>query len=346
MANIKDIAKRVGVSTATVSHVINKTRFVSEELIAKVLKGIQELNYQPNAIARSLVKKRTHTIGIIISDILNPFYTAIVRGIEDVTHKGGYNVMLCNTDEDPEKEKLYIQVLLEKRIDGLAISTAFQDGAHPFLAQLRMIPLVNIVRKIKGLAADAVVGDNIGGAYKAIEHLIKLGHRRIGIISGPSGLSSGAERLKGCKKAFEDHRITIDDSLIKFGDFKKESGYYLTKEVLQRRDPPTAIFVTNNQMTIGALSALNELKMRIPEDISLISFDDMEWYSFLNPPITTVEHPPYLMGKTAGEMLIQKISKKRKKPKKVLFQSNLIIRKSTSPVSKERGVPDFLQKNL
>lgn len=346
MATIKDIAKRVGVSTATVSHVINKTRFVSEGLKQKILQAIQELNYQPNAIARSLVKRKTHTIGIIISDIMNPFYTAIVRGIEDVTYKSGYNVMLCNTDEDPEKERLYVQVLLEKRIDGLAISTAFRDGIHPLLPQLKMIPLVNIVRKMKGLSADAVMGDNIGGAYKAIEHLIELGHRRIGIISGPSGLSSGAERLKGCKEAFEDHRLTIDHGLIKFGDFKKESGYHLTKEIFLRSDPPTAIFVTNNQMTIGALSALNELKMRIPEDISLISFDDMEWYSFLNPPITTVEHSPYLMGKKAGELLLQRISKKRKKPKKVLFQSNLIIRKSTSPVSKERGVPDFLQKNL
>lgn len=346
MATIKDIAKRVGVSTATVSHVINKTRFVSEGLKQKILQAIQELNYQPNAIARSLVKRKTHTIGIIISDIMNPFYTAIVRGIEDVTYKSGYNVMLCNTDEDPEKERLYVQVLLEKRIDGLAISTAFRDGIHPLLPQLKMIPLVNIVRKIKGLAADAVMGDNIGGAYKAIEHLIKLGHRRIGIISGPSGLSSGAGRLKGCKKAFEDHRITIDDSSIKFGDFKKESGYYLTKEVLQRRDPPTAIFVTNNQMTIGALNALNELKMRIPEDISLISFDDMEWYSFLKPPITTVEHSPYLMGKTAGEMLLQRISKKRKNPKKVLFQSNLTIRQSTAPLFRGREIEDSLQKEL
>jgi len=337
MATIKDIARHVGVSTATISHVINNTRFVSEGLREKILKAIQELNYQPNGIARSLVKRKTHIIGIIVSDILNPFYTAVVRGIEDVTHKSGYNVMLCNTDEDPEKEKLSIQVLLEKRIDGLAISTAFQEGVHPLLPQLKTVPLVNMVRKIKGLTADAVVGDNTGGAYKAIEHLIELGHRRIGIISGPSGLSSGAERLKGYKKALEGHRIPIDQGLIKFGDFKKESGYTLTKEILQGNAPPTAIFVTNNQMTIGALSALNELKMRIPENISLISFDDMEWYAFLNPPITTVEHSPYQMGKKAGEMLLQRISKKRTRAKKVLFPSNLIVRGSTSPVF-ERGV--------
>jgi len=336
MPTIKDVAKQVGVSTATVSHVINKTRFVSEEIKERVLQAIRDLNYQPNAIARSLVKRKTHTIGIIISDILNPFYTAIVRGIEDVTHKSGYNVMLCNTDEDSEKEKLYIQILLEKRIDGLVISTAFQNGVHPLLPQLKMIPLVSIVRKIKGWASDAVLGDNTGGAYQAIDHLIKLGHRGIGIISGPPGLSSGAERLEGYKKALDNHRIPMDERLIKFGDFKRESGYSLTKETFQKGPVPTALFVANNQMASGALQALNELKIRIPEDISFVSFDDMEWYSLLHPPLTTVEHSPYLMGKTAGEMLLQRVGHKRKNPKKVLIPSHLVIRKSTAKVAKER----------
>lgn len=336
MPTIKDVARRVGVSTATVSHVINKTRFVSEELRRRVLEAIQELNYQPNAIARSLVKRKTHTIGIIITDILNPFYTAIVRGIEDVTYKSGYSVVLCNTDEDPEKEILYIQILLEKRIDGLIISTAFQDGPHPLLSRFKMIPLAAIVRRIQGLASDAVLGDNTGGAHKAIDHLIQLGHRRIGIISGPPGLSSGAERLEGYKNALGNHRIPFDEHWIKIGDFKRESGYSLTKEIFQKSPLPTALFVANNQMTIGALQALNELRIRIPEDISFVSFDDMEWYSFLDPPLTTVEHSPYLMGKTAGEILLQKVSHKRKNPKKVLIPSHLIIRKSTAEVVKER----------
>ncbi len=252
MATIKDVARQVGVSTATVSHVINKTRFVSEELRQRVLEAIRELNYQPNAIARSLVKRKTHTIGIIITDILNPFYTAIVRGIEDVTYKSGYSVMLCNTDEDPGKEILYIQILLEKRIDGLIISSAIQDGVHPLVSQLKEIPLVTIVRRIRGLACDAVLGDNRGGVYKGIDHLIKLGHRRIGMITGPAGLSSGAERLEGYKEALNKHRIPMDDRWIKRGDFKRESGYALTQEILRKGSPPTALFVGNNQMAIGA----------------------------------------------------------------------------------------------
>jgi LacI family transcriptional regulator len=336
MPTIKDVARQVGVSTATVSHVINNTRFVSEGLKQKILQTIRELNYQPNAIARSLVKRKTHTIGIIISDILNPFYTAIVRGVEDVTYKSGYNVVLCNTDEDPEKEILYIQILMEKRIDGLVISTAFQDGGHPLLSQLKGIPLVAVVRKIKNLASDAVLGDNSGGVYQAIDHLIRLGHREIGIISGPTGLSSGAERLAGYRKALEGHRIPIEEDWIKIGDFKRESGYSLTKELFKLSPFPTALFVANNQMTIGALQALTELKIRIPEDISFVSFDDMEWYSFLNPPLTTVEHSPYLLGKTAGEVLLQRIGHKRKNPKRVLIPSHLIVRKSTARVSKGR----------
>lgn len=336
MPTIKDVASRVGVSTATVSHVVNKTRFVSDELRQSVLEAIQALNYQPNAIARSLVKRKTHTLGIIITDILNPFYTAIVRGVEDVTYRSGYTVMLCNTDEDPEKEVLYIQTLLEKRIDGLIISTALREGNHPLLPQLRGIPLVTIVRKIRGLRSDAVFGDNTGGAYKATDHLIRLGHRRIGIISGPTGLSSGAERLAGYRKAVEEHGIAVDEQWIKTGDFKRGTGYFLTKEITRKAPLPTALFVTNNQMTVGALQALNEAKIRVPKDLSLISFDDMEWYSFLNPPLTTVEHSPYLMGKTAGEILLQRISSRRKRSKKVIVPSRLIVRESTAKMAKER----------
>ncbi|MBM4338756.1 MAG: LacI family transcriptional regulator [Deltaproteobacteria bacterium] len=336
MSTIKDVAKQVGVSTATVSHVINKTRFVSGEITERVLQVIRDLNYQPNAIARSLVKRKTHTIGIIISDILNPFYTAIVRGIEDVTYKSGYNVMLCNTDEDVEKEVLYIQVLLEKRIDGLVLSSAFQNGIHPLASQLKKIPLVSIVRKIKGVTSDGVFGDNAGGAYQAIEHFIQLGHRRVGIISGPLGLSSGAERLEGYKKALADHQIPIEEHWIKLGDFKKESGYSLTKKLFQEKHLFTALFVVNNQMTIGALNALTELGVRIPEDLSLISFDDMEWYSLINPSLTTIEQSPYLLGKTAGEMLLQKINHKRRNSKKVVIPSRLIIRNSTAGITAER----------
>jgi LacI family transcriptional regulator len=331
VATIKDIAREAGVSTATVSHVINITRFVGEERRQRVLKAIRDLRYRPNAIARSLVKQRTHTIGVLISDILNPFYTAIVRGIEDVTSRSGYNVILCNTDEDPEKERLYIRVLMEKRIDGLILSSAFQEGPHPLQDQFDEIPLVCVVRKIPGLQTDAVAGDNVGGAFKATEHLIGLGHRRIGLVCGPSGVSSGGDRLKGTLKALRDHGIPVDARLIRMGDFKPESGYRLTREILDVDDPPTALFVTNNQMTLGALRALEERGIRVPQGLSLVSMDDMEWSPFLDPPMTTVEHSPYGMGKKSGEMVLQRIGERDRKPRRIIFPSNLVIRKSTGP---------------
>ena len=222
MVTIKDIAKRAGVSIATVSHVINETRFVSKPLQKKVKTIIEELGYQPNRIARSLVMQKTHTIGVIVSDILNPFYTAVVRGLEDATSDLDYNVMLCNTDEDINKEIRYLRALFEKRIDGIAIATSFQGDRHPMLNQMSQIPLVTIVRKMKKLKSDAVFADNIGGSYQAIGHLVSLGHKKIGVISGPSGLSSGRERLQGGFNAFNKHGITPQKAWMPTGDFSSQ----------------------------------------------------------------------------------------------------------------------------
>ena len=331
MATIKDIAAKAGVSTATVSHVINGTRFVSERLTERIKRAIEELDYHPNAIARSLVKQKTHTIGVIISDIRNPFYTAVVRGVEDATYASGYNVILCNTDENPEKETLYIHLLLEKRVDGIAIATSFQERIHPQLTNLTQIPLVTIVRKMRGLKCDAVYADNVGGSYKAIEHLISLGHRRIGIISGPPGLSTGNERLKGCLKALAAHRIRAHDEWMMTGDFKRESGYVLTKEMLGRKERPTALFAANNQMALGALQAFHESDLRAPRDLSLVSIDDAEWSAYLEPALTVVDQSPYLMGNKAGRMLLGRIIKRRKSFKTAVIPSTLIRRRSSGP---------------
>lgn len=329
MATIKDIALKAGVSTATVSHVINQTRFVSEKLKETVHNAIRELNYHPNAIARSLVLKQTQTIGVIITDILNPFYTAVVRGIEDATSRKGYNVILCNTDEDPGKEDLYIKLLLGKRVDGIAISTAFKERVHPLIDKLCQVSVVTIVRKMEGIRTDAVFGDNVGGAYKAIDHLVGLGHRKIGVISGPHGLSSGRERLEGCLKAFSANGLKPAPEWILMGDFKKESGYNLTLKILGLTNRPSALFACNNQMTLGALQAIHESGLDIPRDISLIGIDNTEWSAFMAPPLTVIDQSPYLMGKRAGEVLLKRIQNKHKTPKKVIIPSKLIVRNST-----------------
>jgi len=330
MVTIKDIARKANVSTATVSHVINETRYVSEPLKKKIKAIIEDLGYQPNRIARSLVIQKTHTIGVIISDILNPFYTAVVRGLEDATSDFGYNVMLCNTDEDINKEIGYLRALLEKRIDGIAIATSFQGDQHPMFHQMNQVPLVTIVRKMKKLKSDAVFADNIGGSYKAIEHLISLGHRKIGVISGPSGLSSGQERLEGVLNAFTRHGIKPNEAWMHTGDFKRESGYVLAKSILSLGHRPSALFVSNNQMTLGALQALRELGVMIPKDISIVGLDDTEWSVLLDPPLTVIYQSPYDMGNIAGKMLLQRILKKRKRFKTNVIPAKLIERGSAS----------------
>ena len=331
MVTIKDIAKSVGVSTATVSHVINETRFVSEPIKKKVHAVIEELGYQPNRVARSLVMQKTHTIGVIISDILNPFYTALVRGLEDATSPLGYNVVLCNTDEDTNKEIDYLKVLLEKRIDGIALATCFQDEKHPLLNKLNQVPVVTIVRKMNCLKSDAVFADNIGGAYEAIEHLVSLGHKHISVISGPSGISSGRERLEGVFKAFTKHGITPNEAWMRTGDFKRESGYVLAKSILNLKDRPTALFVSNNQMTLGALQAFREQSVKIPKDVSIVGLDDTDWSILLEPPLTVIYQSPYDMGNNAGKMLLQRILKKRKRFKTKVIPAELIQRQSSGP---------------
>ncbi len=318
-------------STATVSHVINGTRFVSEPLKEKVNAVIEDLGYQPNRIARSLVMQKTHTIGVIISDILNPFYTAVVRGVEDATSPSGYNVVLCNTDEDTDKEIRYLKILLEKRVDGIALATCFQGDDHPLLRQLNQVPVVTIVRRMARLKSDAVFADNIGGAYDAIAHLVSLGHRRISIISGPSGLSSGRERLEGVLKAFAAHGIPPNDRWMRTGDFKRKSGYDLARSILSLKDRPTALFVSNNQMTLGALQAFRESGVRIPDDMSIVGLDDTEWSILLDPPLTVIYQSAYDMGNNAGTMLLQRIFKKRKRFKTTVIPAKLIQRGSASP---------------
>ena len=331
MVTIKDIAKSVGVSTATVSHVINETRFVSEPLRIKVNAVIEELGYQPNRIARSLVMQKTHTIGVIISDIQNPFYTALVRGLEDATSPLGYNVMLCNTDEDTDKEIGYLKALLEKRVDGIALATCYQGDEHPLISQLNQVPVITIVRKMTRLKSDAVFADNIGGAYEAIEHLVSLGHRRISVISGPSGISSGGERLEGVLKAFVKHEINPNEAWMRTGDFKRESGYVLAKSIFSLKESPTALFVSNNQMTLGALKAFRELDVKIPKDVSIVGLDDTDWSILLDPPLTVIYQSPYDMGNNAGRMLLQRVLKKRKRFKTKIIPAELIQRQSSGP---------------
>jgi len=337
LVTIKDVAKRAGVSVMTVSRVINGSKNVSESTRKKVLKAIEELGYVPNSVARSLVLKKTSTIGLVISDITNPFFTTIARGVEDTAISEHYTVIICSTDENPEKELMYVEVLAKSKVDGVIYASASGKKAPLKSLFLKNIPIVLIDRTIEGVNdLDIVRGDSVYGAYLLTKHLIELGHKRIGIVVGSTFISTARDRVEGYKKALNEAKIPIDDSLIKISErskFSKEDGYRLTKELLEIKDPPTAVFGGNNLMAIGAMLAIKEKGLEIPDDISLVSFDDIESLSEVYPFLTVVKQPAYTMGVLAAELLIRRIENidKIQEKREIMLTPELIIRKSTAP---------------
>jgi LacI family transcriptional regulator len=329
MATIRDVARRAGVSVATAARALGEYGYVSAAARERVLAAARALDYHPNAIARSMIKGRTQTLAVIVSDNANPFFASVVRGIEDVVLAKGYAIMLCNADENPEKESVYLRTVRQKRVDGLIISPS--GGPATFLRGLiaNGTPVVQIDRRVAGLAADAVLIDNRAGVRAAIEHLLRLGHRRIGIISGPRRLYTGRERLNAYLTALRDARLPVLDELFLEGTFKEESGHRLVGQLLRLRRRPTALFVANNLMTIGALLGLKEAGVRIPEQMAVVGFDDMDWAPILTPPLTAVAQPGYDLGTAAGRLLLERLTGAYAgRPRVVELQPKLIVRKS------------------
>ena len=333
MATIKEVAERAGVSVMTVSRVVNSSKYVSPKTREKVERAMKELEYVPNALAHGLITKKTHTLGLIVSDITNPFFTTIARGVEDTAIKNGFNIILCNTDEDTQKEKMYIELLLRKRVDGIILSSADCNKKNSIEQVIsRNVPIVLIDRYIKGIGVDCVYSDSKNGAYKLTRYLISLGHKRIGIIVGPPRISTAVDRVEGYKRALQEEGITIDDSLIKWGEkYNREDGYKSAIELLNMNNPPTAIFGGNRLITVGMLKAIRELNLKIPDDISVVSFDEVEDISNTNPFLTVVSQNSYAIGVLATEWLLKRImgeSKFLEDPQDIVLQPKLIIRDS------------------
>lgn len=306
MANIHDVARRAGVSIATVSRVLNSTTQVKPEAAERVRAAAQALQYHPNHAARALRANRATTIGLLISDIQNPFFTALIRGVEDVAQREGYSLILCNSDENPEKERQYIEVLCAEQVAG-AIVVPTRERQHAVqLFRDRQIPVVAVDRRIESRHVDSVLVDNVRGAREAVDHLIANGYRRIGMITGPQNTTTGRERLEGYQQALRSAGISHDPALERFGSFKEESGKHLTEELLQttRMD---ALFVANNLLTLGALEALHTRHLRIPDDIAVVGFDEMPWAALSVVSLTTVTQPVYDLGSTAALRLFQRL---------------------------------------
>ena len=329
MPTITDVAREARVSASTVSHVINETRYVSDEVKQRVHAAMEALNYQPNVIARSLRTRETLTVGVVVSDVTNPFFTSIVRAIEDEVLKQGYNIILCDTDEKPEREQAYLRLLMGRRVDGLIVAPSSGNADLLRSAIESGLPVVLLDRSIPGLTADVVLSDNESGAFDAVSYLIGMGHRRIGIIAGRLEVSTGADRMAGYVRAIRTHGIPVDESLIEVAKFKRDIAYDKTMKMLNRAEPPTALFVCNNVMTAGTMAALKAAGKKVPDDISVIGFDDSEWAALMDPPLTVVAQPIVELGTRAAQTLMRRISRGRvKTPRAVVLKPELILRDS------------------
>lgn len=328
---LKDVAKEAGVSVGVISRVLNNYGYFSEETKSKVLKAAEKLKYKPSSIARSLKTNQTKAIGVIISDVELHFFTAFVRGIEDVASQNGHIVILCDTDENAAKEREYLLALYERNVDGLIISPS--PGNQSYLKKIARggTPIVLADRKIGGLKAPTVLVDNETGAYEAVNYLVNLGHRRIGIIIGLKEITTTEERLAGYKRALKEHNIPSGLELVKEGNDRVDKARKATQDFLKMDNLPTALFVSSEAMISGALQVLKENKIKIPQEISLVGFDDPTWASFTEPPLTTVRQPSYSMGILACQTLFKEM--KRTSPIKIreeniILRPELIIRES------------------
>lgn len=327
---IRDVAKLAGVAPITVSRVVNSLSGVNEATRQRVNKAIAELNYVPNAMAKSLRSRRTCTIALVLTDITNPFWTTIARGVEDTAARSGYNVIFCNTDEDLEKETKYINILLQRRVDGIIIA-ASSDDRRPLLSLNRHdVPCVLIDRKVNGFNADVVRSDSKEGARLLTQHLIDLGYHRIAMLAGPSKVFTSRERLAGYLEALQKNGITLDDNLIKEGMYEEEGGFQFVQELLNRVSRPTAIVAANLSIAIGALRAIRDAGLRVPEDVGLVCFDDLPQASLIYPFLTVWAQRPYAMGVAAAELLLTRMTSnaRRHKIREIIIDADLIIRKS------------------
>jgi LacI family transcriptional regulator len=331
MSTISDVAKRAGVSTMTVSRVINNSGYTSQETQERVIKAIGELGFVPNALARSLRFKQTKTIALVLTDITNPFFTTLARGVEDAASENGFTVMFSNTDESEAEEAEHLTTLLQKQVDGVLLVPAGSSNESIVYLQERNTPVVVLDRRVPGVLVDTVRCDSTPGAYEITRHLLDLGHRRIAMLSGPLGISTSADRAAGYQKAMEEAGIAIDPCWLHYGSFTQSSGYELARAILTLQPRPTAIFAGNNFIAIGAYTALREAGLRIPDDISLVTFDDLPSQLVLEPFLTTVDQPAYEMGYQATQLLLAHLGgEPPAEPKEIILPTHLIIRNSSA----------------
>ncbi|MBU0477422.1 LacI family transcriptional regulator [bacterium] len=335
MITIYDVAKEAKVSRGTVSRCLNNKGYIKKDTRCRIERAAKKLNYIPDYTAQVLITKKTHIIGVLISDISNFFYPPVIKGVYDRVKESAYHIILGNSYNDPEEEKSILRTFLSRRLDGIIFICAEMKEDEKTTQVLNEImkeniPIVLVQREENGLLLDRIFVNDLEGAYVATSHLIELGHNRIGFINGTSEIITGRKREEGYRKALIEHNLLVDRKLILENGFTQESGYRGIEKFLRMKAPPTAIFTANDVIAIGAMIAIKERGKEIPKDIALVGFDDIYVAALLNPPLTTVNQPKYEQGRLAAELLLKRMGgDKDSLPENITLDTKLVVREST-----------------
>ena len=338
MARIADVAKEAGVSVSTAARVLSGRGYAAEETRRLVLEAADDLGYVPNQIARSLRTRQTKMVGLLIGDVENSFYSVIAKNVESVAKDAGYHVVLCNSDDDPEIEREYLKLLEAMRVDALVVTPTSKN--RRYLARLldKGLVIVQVDRRVDGLAADAILVDNESGAASAVSHLIEAGHSEIGILTGELAVPTARQRLAGYERALKEHGIPIREELVKTGSFHREHAIEDATDLIRARPAPTAIFAANNILAEASLIALGQHGLRVPRDVSIVAFDDVQWMSMVEPSMTAVRQPIADMARSAAELVLRRLREGREgPPSTIVFRTQLVERNSVGPLRKTKA---------
>ena len=328
-ASIRDVAARAGVSVTTVSHALNNTRYVSPEALARVQEATHALGYVPSVVARGLKQNTTRTLGMLVPNNSNPYFAEIIRGVEDTCYAAGYSLVLCNSNDDRQRQVDHLRVLAERRVDGIVLVASGDDSEILASCQGLKLPLVLLDREIDSLDADLIEVDHAAGGALATEHLLAAGHRRVACIAGPAGLRPSQQREAGWRRALAQAGIEPRADEFARGDFVPQGGAAAMRALLAAPVRPTAVFVCNDLMAIGALHAAHELGVDVPRELAVVGFDDIELAAYTSPPLTTVAQPKQAIGVGAAELLLERL-RGRTQARRVILQPELHRRGSTA----------------
>jgi LacI family transcriptional regulator len=335
MTTIVDVARAAGVSTATVSRVLNGNERVDRDTARHVRQVVDRLGYRPSRGARALRTQHVKVWALIIPDVRNPFFTEMVRAIEDVAYGAGYSVILCDTDDDTVKEHAYLELALAERVAGMILAPTRPSPSSVGAVLAHGVSLVSVDRRLRGFDVDHALVDNVAGAEQAVEHLLERGFSRLACIAGPQDTSTGRDRLAGFRRALQRGGLRADPCLERIGDFREPGGRREMKRLLALRRPPDAVLVANNMMTLGALEAVAAAGLEIPRDVAIVGFDDPPWNALLRPPLTSVAQPTYELGLETARLLLRRVQGFDGPAREVVLPPELRVRAST-----DRGLDD------